>query len=125
MGSSPNCPGLSFKDNLDLHKAERILNDDHYGLKKVKERSWKLSRTQTKTETEGPFLCLVGLRAWARTAWGAAWLARWAVSSCVSVSAEFTTKLKFAATAVPMSARCGRIIQAIQRRVQTSANHAR
>src|SRR5437879_10035163 len=28
----------SSKDNLDLHKAERILNEDHYALEKVKER---------------------------------------------------------------------------------------
>src|SRR5438132_13721318 len=28
----------SSNDNLDWHKAERILNEDHYGLEKVKDR---------------------------------------------------------------------------------------
>ncbi len=28
----------SSTDNLDLQKAERILNEDHYGLEKVKDR---------------------------------------------------------------------------------------
>src|SRR6266404_681425 len=51
----------SSKDNLDLHKAERILNDDHYGLEKVKERILEaLAVRKLKEKPKGPILCLVG-----------------------------------------------------------------
>src|SRR5437899_1215936 len=49
------------KDNLDLHKAERILNEDHYGLEKVKERIIEaLAVRKLKEKPKGPILCLVG-----------------------------------------------------------------
>jgi len=49
------------KDNLDLHKAERILNEDHYGLDKVKERILEaLAVRKLKPKPKGPILCLVG-----------------------------------------------------------------
>ena len=51
----------SSKDNLDLHKAERILNEDHYGLEKVKERILEaLAVRKLKPKPKGPILCLVG-----------------------------------------------------------------
>src|SRR5947199_3476159 len=49
------------KDNLDLHKAERILNEDHYGLPNVKERILEaLAVRKLKEKPKGPILCLVG-----------------------------------------------------------------
>jgi ATP-dependent Lon protease len=49
------------KDNLDLKKAEQILNDDHYGLEKVKERIIEaLAVRKIKEKAKGPILCLVG-----------------------------------------------------------------
>ncbi len=49
------------KDNLDLHKAERILNEDHYGLEKVKDRIIEaLAVRKLKEKPKGPILCLVG-----------------------------------------------------------------
>src|SRR5438067_332636 len=49
------------KDNLDLHKAERILNEDHYGLEKVKDRIIEaLAVRKLKPKPKGPILCLVG-----------------------------------------------------------------
>lgn len=49
------------KDNLDLKKAEIILNEDHYGLEKVKERILEaLSVRKIKEKAKGPILCLVG-----------------------------------------------------------------
>src|SRR5436309_2603289 len=49
------------KDNLDLHKAQRILDEDHYGLKKVKERIIEaLAVRKLKEKPKGPILCLVG-----------------------------------------------------------------
>ena len=51
----------SSKDNLDLQKAERILNEDHYGLEKVKDRIIEaLAVRKLKEKPKGPILCLVG-----------------------------------------------------------------
>ena len=51
----------SSKDSLDLHKAERILNEDHYALEKVKERILEaLAVRKLKEKPKGPILCLVG-----------------------------------------------------------------
>jgi ATP-dependent Lon protease len=48
-------------DNLDLPKAEQILNEDHYGLEKVKERIIEaLAVRKLKEKPKGPILCLVG-----------------------------------------------------------------
>ncbi|PPR31408.1 MAG: Lon protease [Alphaproteobacteria bacterium MarineAlpha6_Bin6] len=49
------------KINTDIKKAERILNDDHYGLEKVKERILEFLAVQKRVEKiQGPILCLVG-----------------------------------------------------------------
>ncbi|MGG0823927.1 endopeptidase La [Paenibacillus turicensis] len=48
-------------DDLDLVKAEQILNDDHYGLDKPKERVLEYLAVQHLVEKlKGPILCLVG-----------------------------------------------------------------
>src|SRR3989475_6510618 len=49
------------KDNLDLKKAQKILDEDHYGLEKVKERIIEhLAVRKLKKNTRGPILCFVG-----------------------------------------------------------------
>jgi ATP-dependent Lon protease len=51
----------STKDNLDLKKAEAILNADHYGLEKIKERIVEhLAVRKLKKDSKGPILCFVG-----------------------------------------------------------------
>ena len=51
----------SSKDNLNLKKAERILDDDHYGLERVKERIVEaLAVRKLKEKPKGSILCLVG-----------------------------------------------------------------
>lgn len=48
-------------DMLDINVAEQILDDDHYGLEKVKERILEYLSIRKLTETmKGPILCLVG-----------------------------------------------------------------
>jgi len=48
-------------DMLDIDKAEEILDEDHYGLEKVKERILEYLSIRKLTETmKGPILCLVG-----------------------------------------------------------------
>lgn len=49
------------KDNLDLKNAERVLNEDHYGLEKIKERILEyLAVIKLKNDLKSPILCLVG-----------------------------------------------------------------
>ena len=45
----------------DMARAERVLNEDHYGLDEVKERVLECLAVQVRTKrTAGPILCLVG-----------------------------------------------------------------
>ncbi len=49
------------QENLDLNKAEKILNEDHYGLDKIKERILEhLAVRQLNKDMKGPIICLVG-----------------------------------------------------------------
>ncbi|HIJ64118.1 MAG TPA: endopeptidase La, partial [Rhodospirillaceae bacterium] len=49
------------KIKRDIKLAEKILNSDHYGLEKVKERILEYLAVQTRTnKVRGPILCLVG-----------------------------------------------------------------
>jgi len=49
------------KDNLNLKKAEKILDEDHYGLERVKERIVEaLAIRKLKHKPKGSILCLVG-----------------------------------------------------------------
>jgi len=51
----------SSEDNLDLNSAEKILDEDHYGLEKVKERIVEyLAVRQLAGSNKGSILCLVG-----------------------------------------------------------------
>lgn len=51
----------SSKANIDLIAAEKILDEDHYGLEKVKERVLEyLAVIQLSKTLKGPILCLVG-----------------------------------------------------------------
>ncbi len=51
----------STDDDLDLHHAEAILNEDHYGLDKPKERVLEYLAVQKLVKKlKGPILCLVG-----------------------------------------------------------------
>ena len=51
----------SSKDRLDIPLAEQILNEDHYGLNKVKERILEyLSVRKLNPDSKGPILCFVG-----------------------------------------------------------------
>ncbi len=53
--------GVKRKVNRDIGAAERILNEEHYGLEKVKERIIEYLAVQTRTnKLKGPILCLVG-----------------------------------------------------------------
>jgi ATP-dependent Lon protease len=49
------------KDKLDIEEAEKILNEDHYGLEKPKERILEYLAVQSLVKKiKGPILCFVG-----------------------------------------------------------------
>src|SRR6266404_2866752 len=49
------------EDKLDIEEAEKILEEDHYGLEKVKQRILEYLAVQTLVgQIKGPILCLVG-----------------------------------------------------------------
>src|ERR671930_350722 len=49
------------EDNLDIENARKILEADHYGIKKVKKRILEyLAVRKLKNDMRGPILCLVG-----------------------------------------------------------------
>ena len=49
------------KDNRDLKNAAKVLDDDHYGLEKVKERMLEFLAVRNLTSKgESPIICLVG-----------------------------------------------------------------
>ena len=53
--------GIYTEDEEDINKAQKILDKDHYGLEKVKERILEfLAVRQLKDDSKGPIICLVG-----------------------------------------------------------------
>lgn len=55
--------GEITKDDFDLKKAQRILDEDHYGLEKVKTRILEyLAVLKLKGDMKSPILCFVGPR---------------------------------------------------------------
>ena len=51
----------SSDDNLDIKNAEMVLDEDHYGLEKVKQRILEyLAVRKLKNDMKGPIICLVG-----------------------------------------------------------------
>ena len=57
-----NLPWNEFtKDDLDLRRAQRVLNRDHYGMEKVKERILEyMAVLKLKGNLKSPILCLYG-----------------------------------------------------------------
>src|SRR5260370_28963834 len=55
----------------DIKAAQKVLNDDHYGLEKVKERILEyLAVQQRMKKVKGPILCLVGAPGVGKTSLG-------------------------------------------------------
>ncbi|MBZ8119346.1 endopeptidase La [Roseovarius sp. LXJ103] len=53
--------GVKSRVKKDLSRAEKVLDDDHYGLEKVKERIVEyLAVQQRSKKLKGPIMCLVG-----------------------------------------------------------------
>ncbi|HNS33110.1 MAG TPA: endopeptidase La [bacterium] len=74
------------EDNLDVIHAEKILNEDHYGLEKVKERILEYLAVRKRAEgLKGPILCFVGPPGVGKTSLGKS-IARAMGRKCVRIS---------------------------------------
>jgi len=52
---------VSTEDNLDIEAARQVLDEDHYGLEKIKDRVLEyLAVRKLKADMKGPILCFVG-----------------------------------------------------------------
>ncbi len=61
----------SSEDNIDIEKAGKILNEDHYDLDKIKERILEyLAVVKLKKAIKGPILCFVGAPGVGKTSLG-------------------------------------------------------
>ena len=95
------------KIRKDIRHAETILNEEHFALDKVKERILEYLAVQTRTDkVKGSILCLVGPPGVGKTSLAKS-IARATGRNYVRMSlAACATRLKFAAIAAPISARC-------------------
>ena len=63
--------GKKSRIKTDINKAEQILDEDHFGLEKVKERILEYLAVQSRTKhLKGPILCLVGAPGVGKTSLG-------------------------------------------------------
>jgi len=90
-----------------LDQAEEILEADHYGLEKVKERILEYLAVQQRVrQMKGPILCLVGPPGVGKTSLADPSPAPLAVSLSACHWAGCVTRLKYAVIAVPISVPC-------------------
>ena len=106
------------KEIKDLSKAEEVLNEDHFGLEKIKERILEyLAVRQLVKNPKGSILCFVGPPGVGKTSLGKS-IARATGRKFVRLSAwaACATKLRFAVIVAPTSARLpGQIIQMMKK----------
>ena len=105
----PCCPGPKAPARkIDIGKAKEILDEDHYELKKVKDRILdylSVLRAEAGHEGADPLLRWPSGRGQNQPGRGRSRV-RWAASSSASPSAACTTRRRSAAIAAPISAPC-------------------
>jgi ATP-dependent Lon protease len=94
------------KETRSIDYAEKVLNTDHYGLEKIKERILEfLAVRQLVKNPRGSILCFAGLRALAKRRWACRSPRQPAASSFGFPWAACATRPRFAGTGVHTSAR--------------------
>ena len=87
---------------IDLNEAEQILDEDHYGLKKVKERIiQQLAVMALNKKQSGSILLFVGAPGTGKPVSDRVLPVRFTVNMCVSVLVESVMKRKFEDTEEP------------------------
>ena len=95
------------KEIRDIKAAEEILNNEHYGLEKVKERILEfLAVRQLVKNPKGSILCFVGPPGVGKTSLAMSIGHATGANSSACLSAACAMKPKFAAIAAPTSALC-------------------
>ncbi len=91
----------------DLGNAEGVLNEDHYGLEKVKDRILEYLAVQQRVDkVKAPILCLVGPPGSARPRSANPLPGLRGASTCAWPWAACATRPRFVATAAPILAPC-------------------
>ena len=99
-------PGRETPDNLDIAAVRKVLDEDHYGLEKVKKRILEyLAVRKLKKDKKGPILCFIGPPGVGKTSLGRSIARALGRNFVASRSAACTTRPRSAATAAPTSAR--------------------
>ena len=99
--------GENTEENYDIDQAEQILEEDHYGLKKIKERILEYLAVQALVKKlKGPILCFVGPPGTGKTSLASRWRAQPDASSSGSASAGFETRQRFEGIVELTSAPC-------------------
>ena len=81
------------KENRDLKHAEAVLNEDHYGLEKIKDRILEFLAVRTLVKKpKSTILTFSGLPGWARPRWPSRLRAPRTASSCACRSAACATR---------------------------------
>src|SRR5947199_3005108 len=95
------------EDRLDITEARRILDEDHYGLDKAKDRVVEyLAVRKLAPTSKGPILCFIGPPGTGKTSLGRSIARALGGSLCGSAWAACAMKRRSAATAAPMWGRC-------------------
>ncbi len=95
-------------DNLDIVRAEKVLEEDHYGLEKVKERilEFLAVRKLASGRMKGQVLCFVGPPGVGKTSLGKSIARALERKSSACPSAACGTRPRYGGTAEPTSAPC-------------------
>ena len=99
--------GTKSEETHDLGQAQKVLEEDHYGLKDIKERILEfISVGQLCGGVKGSIICFVGLLEWEKQVLEKALPKRSTVNSTAFQWGECAMRLKLKGTAAPMWERC-------------------